>query len=81
MLIANVESTTLATVAYDQGREVLQLEFCNVHIHCTACRVGVSRQPRHRRGALFSWGLCPHTPGIYRFRARMAHRARSFWDG
>ncbi len=29
MLIANVESTTLATVAYDQGREMLQLEFCN----------------------------------------------------
>lgn len=29
MLIANVESTTLATVAYDQGSEVLQLEFCN----------------------------------------------------
>ena len=29
MRIANVESTTLATVAYDEASEVLQLEFCN----------------------------------------------------
>jgi len=29
MLIANVESTTLATIAYDDASEVLQLDFCN----------------------------------------------------
>jgi len=29
MLIATVESTTLATIAYDEASEVLQLEFCN----------------------------------------------------
>ena len=29
MLVAAVESTTLATVAYDEARELLQLEFCS----------------------------------------------------
>jgi len=29
MLVAAVESTTLAMVAYDEARELLQLEFCN----------------------------------------------------
>ena len=29
MLFAAVESTTLATVAYDRDRELLQLEFCS----------------------------------------------------
>jgi hypothetical protein len=29
MLIAAVESTTLATVAYDETRELLQLGFCS----------------------------------------------------
>jgi hypothetical protein len=29
MRVATVESTTLATVAYDQARELLQLEFCS----------------------------------------------------
>ena len=29
MRVATVESTTLATVAYDEAREVLQLEFCS----------------------------------------------------
>jgi hypothetical protein len=29
MHVATVESTTLATVAYDEARELLQLEFCS----------------------------------------------------
>ena len=29
MCVVTVESTTLATVAYDEGRELLQLEFCS----------------------------------------------------
>ena len=29
MLVAAVESTTLATVAYDSARKLLQLEFCS----------------------------------------------------
>lgn len=29
MRVATVESTTLATVAYDEVRELLQLEFCS----------------------------------------------------
>jgi hypothetical protein len=29
MLVVTVESTTLATVAYDEARELLQLEFCS----------------------------------------------------
>ena len=29
MLVATVESTTFATVAYDEARELLQLEFCS----------------------------------------------------
>jgi KTSC domain-containing protein len=29
MRVATVDSTTLATVAYDEARELLQLEFCN----------------------------------------------------
>jgi hypothetical protein len=29
MRVATVESTTLATVAYDEARELLQLEFCS----------------------------------------------------
>jgi len=29
MRVATVDSTTLATVAYDEAREVLQLEFCS----------------------------------------------------
>ena len=29
MRVANVGSATLATVAYDEGRERLQLEFCS----------------------------------------------------
>lgn len=33
MLVANVESTTLATVAYDPSRELLQLEFCSGAIY------------------------------------------------
>jgi KTSC domain-containing protein len=33
MLVAAVESTTLATVAYDQARELLQLEFCSRAIY------------------------------------------------
>ena len=33
MLVAAVESTTLATVAYDQVQELLQLEFCSRAIY------------------------------------------------
>jgi hypothetical protein len=33
MLVTTVESTTLRTVAYDEAREVLQLEFCNRAIY------------------------------------------------
>ena len=33
MRVAPVESTTLATVAYDEARELLQLEFCNRAIY------------------------------------------------
>jgi hypothetical protein len=33
MLVAAVESTILATVAYDQVRELLQLEFCSRAIY------------------------------------------------
>jgi hypothetical protein len=33
MLVTAVESTTLATVAYDQARELLQLEFCSRAIY------------------------------------------------
>jgi hypothetical protein len=29
MRVATVESTTLATVAYDESRKLLQLEFCS----------------------------------------------------
>jgi hypothetical protein len=29
MLLATVKSTTLATVAYDEAQELLQLEFCS----------------------------------------------------
>ena len=29
MCVVTVESTTLATVAYDEARELLQLEFCS----------------------------------------------------
>ena len=33
MLVAAVESTSIATVAYDQARELLQLEFCSRAIY------------------------------------------------
>lgn len=33
MLVTAVESTTLATVAYDEARELLQLEFCGRAIY------------------------------------------------
>jgi len=33
MRVAAVESTTLATVSYDQDRELLQLEFCSRAIY------------------------------------------------
>ena len=33
MRVATVESTTLATVAYDAARELLQLEFCSRAIY------------------------------------------------
>jgi KTSC domain len=33
MVVAAVESTTLATVAYDPGRRLLQLEFCSRSIY------------------------------------------------
>ena len=33
MLVTAVESTTLRTVAYDEAREVLQLEFCSRAIY------------------------------------------------
>jgi hypothetical protein len=33
MRVATVESTTLATVAYDEAQELLQLEFCNRAIY------------------------------------------------
>ncbi len=29
MCVVTVESTTLVTVAYDEARELLQLEFCS----------------------------------------------------
>ncbi|HEY6969372.1 MAG TPA: KTSC domain-containing protein [Candidatus Angelobacter sp.] len=33
MWVVTVESTTLATVAYDEARELLQLEFCSRSIY------------------------------------------------
>ena len=33
MRLVTVESTTLATVAYDEARELLQLEFCSRAIY------------------------------------------------
>jgi len=33
MRITTVESTTLATVAYDEARELLQLEFCSRSVY------------------------------------------------
>jgi hypothetical protein len=33
MRIATVESTTLATVAYDETQELLQLEFCSQAVY------------------------------------------------
>ena len=33
MHVTAVESTTLATVSYDDGRELLQLEFCSQSIY------------------------------------------------
>jgi hypothetical protein len=33
MRVATVESTTLATVAYDEARQLLQLEFCSRAIY------------------------------------------------
>ena len=33
MRVATVESTTLATVAYDEFRELLQREFCSRAVH------------------------------------------------
>jgi hypothetical protein len=33
MLVATVESSTLATVAYDEARELLQLGFCNQAVY------------------------------------------------
>jgi hypothetical protein len=33
MRVATVESTTLATVAYDETRELLQLEFCSQAVY------------------------------------------------
>jgi KTSC domain-containing protein len=33
MRVATVESTTLATVAYDEAQELLQLEFCSRAIY------------------------------------------------
>jgi hypothetical protein len=36
MRIATVDSTTLATVAYDEAQKLLQLEFCSraVYLYC-----------------------------------------------
>lgn len=33
MHVATVESTTLATVAYDEAQELLQLEFCSQAVY------------------------------------------------
>ena len=33
MRVATVESTTLAAIAYDEARELLQLEFCTLAVY------------------------------------------------
>ena len=33
MYVASVESSTLATVAYDEARQLLQLEFCSQAVY------------------------------------------------
>jgi hypothetical protein len=33
MRVATVESSTLATIAYDEDRELLQLEFCSCAVY------------------------------------------------
>ncbi len=57
MNVTAVESTTIATVAYDEGREVLQLEFCSQAIYqyfgvSTTVHEGLLRAPS--KGSYFN---------------------------
>jgi hypothetical protein len=68
MRVATVESTTLATVAYDETRELLQLEFCSLAVYQY---FGVPREVHEAlldapsKGRYFNWairGRFPYRP-------------------
>ena len=58
MRVATVESTTLATVGYDEARELLQLEFCSravYHYFGVPAAVYRSAAGRAFEGPVFQW--------------------------
>jgi KTSC domain-containing protein len=68
MRVATVESTTLATVAYDEARELLQLEFCSRAVYlyfCVPAAVHQALLDAHSKGRYFNRairGRFPYRP-------------------
>lgn len=84
MRVATVDSTTLATVAYDEAQELLQLEFCSravyryfgVPVTVHQALLGASSKGRYFNQAIrgrFSYRPIPE-PGSVPQDAKMAAR-------
>ena len=65
MRVTAVESTTLATVSYDDGRELLQLEFCSRAVYqyfSVPAAVYQSLLEASSRGHYFNQAIRGHFP-------------------
>jgi hypothetical protein len=65
MLIVAVESTTLATVGYDDARELLQLEFCSravYHYFGVPAAVHAALLSAASKGGFFNRAIRGHFP-------------------
>jgi hypothetical protein len=65
MRVTAVESTTLATVSYDDGRELLQLEFCSRAVYqyfSVPAAVHQSLLEASSKGCYFNQAIRGHFP-------------------
>jgi hypothetical protein len=65
MLVATVESTVLATVAYDEARQLLQLEFCGKSTYQyfgVPARVHEALLGARSKGGFFNQAIRGHFP-------------------
>jgi hypothetical protein len=65
MLVTVVESTALATIAYDAARQVLRLEFCSRVVYCyfgVPPAVHQSLIEAQSKGAFFNRRIRSHFP-------------------